>query len=167
MNLMAKALSVAQSQNGVREVPVNSNRGPDVEKYLKSVGVGPGNAWCAAFTSWCIEAAGGKKGADYPHTAGTSAIWTWAQSRGPQYWLNPQDPTHSTLTIPAGALFLIYGKVGEVERVKHVGFVQSVRGGAIRTIEGNTNLSGSREGGGVYELERMISGIYRFVFYGL
>ncbi|MEL6614128.1 MAG: CHAP domain-containing protein [Bacteroidota bacterium] len=52
-----RPLDVALSQVGVVERPRNSNRGPDVEKYLRSVGVGPGAPWCASFTSWCrIEA---------------------------------------------------------------------------------------------------------------
>lgn len=53
----SRPLDVALSQVGVVERPRNSNRGPDVEKYLRSVGVGPGAPWCASFTSWCrIEA---------------------------------------------------------------------------------------------------------------
>ena len=29
----------------VRETPKGSNKGPEVEAYLKSVGLGPGNSW--------------------------------------------------------------------------------------------------------------------------
>jgi len=36
----------------------------------------------------------------------------------------------------------------------HTGFVESVNGGLQSTIEGNTDASKSREGGGVYRLQR-------------
>jgi hypothetical protein len=165
--LMADSLIVALSQVGVREMPVNSNRGPEVEKYLTAVGVGPGNAWCAAFTSWCIQQAGGTPGTDYPHTAWTPAIWSWAQGRGRDHWMHPDDVAAGVRTPPPGTLFLLYGRVGDVERVNHVGFVERVEGGTVWTVEGNTDASGSREGGGVYQRERAVKTIYRFVLYGL
>ena len=63
---------------------------------------------------------------------------------------------------------MLYGKVGETERVNHVGFVDGMNGGkqVVSTIEGNTNPAGSREGGGVYERQRQLQSIYRFVMYG-
>jgi hypothetical protein len=38
----------------------------------------------------------------------------------------------------------------------HTGLVESVAGGFITTIEGNTDASKTREGGGVYRLKRKI-----------
>jgi hypothetical protein len=38
----------------------------------------------------------------------------------------------------------------------HTGLVESVQGGLITTIEGNTNTALSREGGGVYRLTRKL-----------
>ena len=55
---------------------------------------------------------------------------------------------------------------GGEDRVKHVGFVEAVEGDTVQTVEGNTNKAGSREGGGVYRLERRLLSVYRFVFYG-
>ena len=163
--LMLDSLAVAKSQIGVREEPMNSNSGPDVDVYLKSVNVPPGNAWCAAFTSWCIKTAGGTPKVDYPHTAWTPAIWQWADTEG--MGIHPADVGAGTRDVPPGALFLLFGKVGEVERVKHVGFVDRIEAGIVHTVEGNTNKAGSREGGGVYRLERPIDTIYRFVRYGV
>ena len=51
--LAAAALRYAQSQVGQREQPKGSNRGPMVDKYLASVGLQPGYAWCQAFVYWC------------------------------------------------------------------------------------------------------------------
>ena len=67
--------------------------------------------------------------------------------------------------VPNGALFLLYGKVGDIERVNHVGFVEyhSPVDQVVHTVEGNTNPAGSREGGGVFRRERRLGGIYRFV----
>ena len=48
---------VYTAELGVRELTGN-NDGADVEKYLESVGLGKGYAWCAAFVHWCLEQAG-------------------------------------------------------------------------------------------------------------
>lgn len=34
------------------------NDGPEVEAFLRSVGLGPGPPWCAAFTTFCLKAHG-------------------------------------------------------------------------------------------------------------
>ena len=71
--------------------------------------------------------------------------------------------------VPDGALFLLYGKVGETERVNHVGFIEHIDpvDQMVHAIEGNTNPAGSREGGGVFRRERRLAEIYRFVMYGI
>jgi len=49
----------------------------------------------------------------------------------------------------------------------HTGIVTNVSDGYIRTIEGNTNISGSREGLGVAQLNRKIISINAgFIDYG-
>jgi hypothetical protein len=48
-------LLVASSFVGVTER--GANRGPEVEMFLRGVGLGPGHAWCAAFVSYCLEVA--------------------------------------------------------------------------------------------------------------
>jgi hypothetical protein len=49
----------------------------------------------------------------------------------------------------------------------HTGFVESVLGGHVRTIEGNTDASQTREGGGVYRLTRKLVDINKgFIDYG-
>lgn len=162
-NLMSDSLRVALTQDGVREVPMNSNSGPEVDAYLRCVNAPVGSAWCAAFTSWCIMTAEGTAKVDYPHTAWTPAIWQWAETMNSE--IKSADVIAGTKIVPAGALFLLFGKVGNTERVKHVGFVNHVSNNIVHTIEGNTNKSGSREGGGVYQLERPLSSIYGFVTY--
>lgn len=55
--LLHTTLAVAVSQIGVMENPPGRNTGPEVDKYLESVGLGPGYAWCAAFVYWVFEKA--------------------------------------------------------------------------------------------------------------
>jgi len=43
----------------------------------------------------------------------------------------------------------------------HTGFVERVEGGYITTIEGNTDASMTREGGGVYRLARKLLSVNR------
>ena len=55
--LTDKTLKIAQSQIGKQEFPKGSNAGVDIEKYLKSVGLGKGYSWCMAFVYWCFSEA--------------------------------------------------------------------------------------------------------------
>jgi hypothetical protein len=41
----------------------------------------------------------------------------------------------------------------------HTGFVERVEGGHVHTIEGNTDASQGREGGGVYRLARRLASV--------
>ncbi len=63
-------------------------------------------------------------------------------------------PAESGIFVPGMVLVMDYG-AGK----GHTGFVQGVEGGFIHTIEGNTDASRTREGGGVYELRRKLSAI--------
>ncbi len=55
--LLRKVLEIAAGEIGVREDPPASNRGKRVQEYQASVGVDPGEPWCAAFVYWCFAAA--------------------------------------------------------------------------------------------------------------
>jgi hypothetical protein len=59
------AVALAEEAKKIREVPPDSNRGPAVETYLASVGLGKGNPWCCAFTYWCFEQAACAHGAHW------------------------------------------------------------------------------------------------------
>ena len=53
----------------------------------------------------------------------------------------------------------------EKDRIAHVGFVDQWDGTWLITVEGNTNVSGSREGDGVYRKRRLVKSIYRVARY--
>lgn len=156
--LLTRMLAVAagEERKKVREVPKDSNRGPDVDKYLQRVGLGPGHAWCCAFTYWSFDEAAAQLGRPNPmvKTAGCLDHWNRAGQRGAR-----RIPTAEALdtrdAITPGMLFIMDHGGG----LGHTGIVEEVAAGLLTTIEGNTDASRAREGGGVYRLSRSINEI--------
>jgi hypothetical protein len=146
-NLRSQVVATYQTQLGVREA-TGKNDGPEVEKYLSSVGLGKGYSWCGAFVYWCLlqNEIKGPKGAAWAPVWGVSAS---------QVWKNAQSYTRLPM---AGDVFTIY--YPHLKRIGHVGFVHQYKGNTIVTVEGNTNAAGSREGDGVYKKVRIARQIY-------
>ena len=82
--LAQKAWEIARSQIGVKEQPLGSNAGPQVNAYLASVGLGPGYFWCAAFVYWCYQQAAQQMKVTNPmlKSASSSDIFAWAKQAG-------------------------------------------------------------------------------------
>lgn len=135
-----KLVAIAASQIGVRELTGN-NDGHAVSSYLKLVGLPPGYAWCAAFISWVFA----QEGYSHPRTAWSPALF-------------PRDRITAT---PAPA-DLIGIHVPSFNRIAHVGMVERSYHDWIISIEGNTNMSGGRDGDGVYRRWRHRRTIARF-----
>lgn len=137
----------ADSQVGVRES--GSNKGRMVEEYQQVAGLGRGGgfAWCAAFVYWCCLKAGGVA-SRLPSRGQCAAVWRWAE------WATQSGRRRSA---PArGRLFYWVDK----DRSGHIGVcLGDPVLGIFRTIEGNTNLLGSREGDGVYKRTRTVAGL--------
>lgn len=134
--LVRRALEIARSQVGVREVG-GPNHGPQVEEYQKSVGAKPGDSWCAAFCYWAFREAAEQLNIINPcvRTAGALKADHMAQVG------------YHTDVPESGCLFFIDHGEGK----GHVGFVDEVHDdGTLITCEGNTNGGGSRNGDGVY-----------------
>jgi hypothetical protein len=150
--LVQKAVDVALSQKGVREEGENAGR--KVEEFLRSVGLGAGFPWCAAFVYWCTQKAADELKVKNPfiRTAGCAVIASWAR----EHDLLEEMPQ-------AGDVFLRWSTVAGVFRASHTGFVTKVSGAQFDTIEGNTNTGGSREGIGVFARKRTNDNRYRFV----
>ena len=148
--LAYKALKIANSQIGKQELPKGSNAGTDVEKYLKSVGLGKGYSWCMAFVYWCFLEASIQLTTNNPlkKTGGVLAQW------------NTIDDKYKKIEPQQGDIFIMdFGK-GQ----GHTGFVSKVlANGTIKTIEGNTNDDGSREGYKVCNRIRNIRTIKGFI----
>jgi len=141
-DLARETILSAITQIGVEEVPRGSNKGVDVEKYLKSIGLGGGYSWCMAFAYWNVQQASKKLKITNPllKTGGVMRQW------------NESVALRST-TPQSGYLFIL----DEGNGLGHTGLVEYVVGNTIHTIEGNTNDEGSREGYEVCRRVRKIS----------
>ena len=145
----------AEAAKKVREVG-GKNAGPDVEKYLKCLGMSKGSPWCAAFVSWCVMQSRGL--AKPPSWCSGSAVSLFqvagrsktcvkvtpvdadfkSKVKAGYIWSRAQDDA-AAAAARKGAW--CQGHTGIVVKVDDIGF---------HTIEGNTNAAGSREGDGVY-----------------
>ncbi len=165
--LLVATLEFAATQVGVMEDPLGSNRGPQVDKYIASVGLDPAgkHAWCVALLFFCFEEASKQLARANPmiRTGGVLTHWDKAGVSG-----IPRIKTERAVNDPAlvkpGQIFVIDAGGG----LGHSGFVERVVGGKLVTIEGNTNQDGSRNGIGVFRrFERKINSINRgFIDYG-
>lgn len=151
-------LRIALDENGVKEDPPGSNRGPRVDRYLVAAGLDPEKGsypWCAAFVSWCML--------EVALRLGKLAFRGSASVEG----LHLHNPD---LLLPPGAdpwpgdIFLHFGEGGH----NHCGFVtRPVKvGGTLvgcGTFEGNTDKAGSRTGGQVMHQNRPVTYLTAFL----
>lgn len=152
--LYKTVLDIARSQIGKVENPLGSNSGPDINKYHQSVGIPTGLAWCMAFVYWCYNEAYKKTGKANPliKTGGVLNHWNKATCKK----ITSADAIQNPALVKPGHIFIISTGSG----TGHTGLVESVNGGILTTIEGNTNEGGSREGIGVFRRSaRTISSI--------
>jgi hypothetical protein len=132
MTLTDTALQIAISQLGNAEIPHGSNWGKHVEKYLKSVSIELPASWCMAFVYWCVNEAAKEMGVANPLEKTGGVMNQWINSKDLRIVDKPRK----------GDIFIMdFGK-GK----GHTGFVASVTGDRIYTIEGNSNDEGVREG---------------------
>lgn len=161
--LSQKALEIAVSQEGVSEQPKGSNRGPEVDEYLRSVGLDPKGkyAWCAAFVYWCFAQAATQLQVSNPvfKTAGVLNHWNKAKARKILGGVALADPN----LIKPGMIFIMKfgGGTGHTGFVRRIDPIQKL----IYTVEGNTNDDGSREGYEVALRKRPISSMFGFIDY--
>lgn len=145
-DLARRIVELAAAEIGVREVPRNSNRGSRVEEYQRATWLnGTGWPWCAAFLCWLVREL--EKDFDLPFarplTAGAWDFERWARDEGVKLF-KPRSE------IRAGDIVVF--------TFSHIGLAaEDESAGRVITIEGNTDSSGSREGGGVYRKTRATS----------
>jgi hypothetical protein len=135
-----KLLRIAKNELGTREAS-GQNDGPKVAAYLHYVSFRQGNPWCAAFVSWVF----GQAGYPAPRTAWSPALFPESKRRK---------------KIAPAMVFGIY--FNNLKRIAHCGLVEGQDGDWLLTIEGNTNMAGSREGDGVYRKRRPLKTIKYF-----
>jgi hypothetical protein len=148
------ATATAEANKGVREV--GKNAGPDVEKYLKCLGMAKGSPWCAAFVSWCVMTSKGLP--KPPKWCSGSAVSLYQVSSNSKtiVKVTPVEADYQSKVKPG----MIWSRAQDPAAAAaarkgawcqgHTGIVVAVDGIGWHTIEGNTNAAGSREGDGVY-----------------
>ena len=159
--LLKTVLVRAASQVGVLEQPKNSNGGPQVNEYLRRAGVpldlpAEKKPWCCAFVYWCFDQASRDEGRANPmvKTAGCLDHWNRV-SGGRARRIDAARAVDDPGLVEPGMIFIMDHGQGR----GHTGLVERVAGGLLHTIEGNTDASRTREGGGVYRLTRKMGEI--------
>jgi len=152
-DLLSAAVRISRTQVGVMEVPLGSNGGPQVDQYLASVGLGTGFFWCMAFVYWVFNEAAREQNRKNPLVKTGGVLMHWKDSKGKK--IETADAINNPSLVKPGHIFIMDHGGGK----GHTGIVTAVEGGNIRTIEGNSNNDGSRNGIGVVELVRKINSI--------
>lgn len=142
-------IKVFKSQIGVKEATGN-NDGPAVEMYLKTVGLGKGYPWCAAFIKWSLLEV---------KAPGAQTINGMALSTDrPDRYVYFKGKYFGKTLLPGDVGTLYYSSL---KRIGHVFFYNGSAGaGSIYTVEGNTNSQNSRDGDGVYLRIRSLSSVH-------
>lgn len=147
-----RVVEIARTYIGVRESRWNSSR--IIDKWLRAVGLEPGYAWCAAYVSAVLA----ESGVQSTPKKGKAAVRNW------DAWARAERRTIPIERVGAGDMFWWLNPDG----TGHMGIVEEqperMADGTwlIHTIEGNTNLGGSREGDGVYRKTRRVRANYVF-----
>jgi hypothetical protein len=150
---IAAVIAEAVTQIGVMEDPPGSNSGPKVKEYLASVDIDFPVAWCAAFLYWCFDQVAKTKGKPNPLVKTGGVLKHWNSSSAKK--ILAKDAKDNPALVKPGHIFILDFGGG----AGHTGIVESVNGGFIEVIEGNTNVNGSREGVGVFRRTRKINSI--------
>lgn len=138
-NNSRKVIEIAKKEIGVRETAHNSS--PRINQYLICVGFKKAAPWCSAFCSWCFREAG----LAAPRTAWSPGLFPAGR------------------TVKAAKPGLVMGiYFPSLQRIGHCGIVESVRGSIVLSIEGNTNVAGSREGDAVMRKARHYRSIAKY-----
>jgi hypothetical protein len=157
MTISEKAFEIATTQLGVRETG-NSNSGPEVNQYLKSVDLSPGNPWCMGFVYWCYNQAAAQLGVTNFLIRTGSVLHQWNEQQAPRKIVLDKVLKNPAI-IQTGAVFIMdFGK-----GMGHTGLVERIHNGVVETIEGNTNDDGSREGYEVCRRSRKLASIKGFI----
>lgn len=109
-----------------------TNRGPMVDDFNVMAGAPLGSPWCASSLTWCFRKSGVPR-SELPVLAASVAGWrSWARDHG------------RLIPKPVSRGIGLY--VDPDTNRGHIWMVARVVGPLMFTLEGNTNVAGSREG---------------------
>lgn len=143
--LKYKVAELASHEIGVVEQPVNSNKGPQIEYYQKTVGLTPGNAYCAAFISTMIRDAAIELNVTPTFKKSARALGLWERNEVLQ--IKKEDLTPAML--PCVGIH-DHGD-GHGHAYLAIGYDPAT--GKIQSVDPNSNPHGSYNGGGVHVLD--------------
>jgi hypothetical protein len=153
--LPERVASIAESKIGLRESG-GANKGPQIREFLDADSYKPnatddGYPWCASFVCRIVQLAmhGREWTFQRPTTPGAWAFEKWSLAQDRSTWTRK----------PAGR-DIARGDI-VVFNFSHIGIAVGMpdKHGWVRTVEGNTNKAGSRDGDGVYLKVRNVSSI--------
>lgn len=135
----ALEFAIKELKAGAGEVGGN-NKGPFVKKYLAPTGLSEGNAWCAAFLSWCFlqAASGNLNNMPFKYAAGARNVFTQLRNKGLDI-----KSTNINYTPEPGDI-VTWWRVSMSSGFGHIAIVHHSEDGFIYTIEGNkaANVAG-------------------------
>lgn len=138
MNIAAQ---VAEKYIGYTEELNNSGfKDEAFEKRMESVGWQTGQAWCAYFTELVWKEAFPELFEKLDKLFSGGAVKTFTNFSKDSDFVCDKVPESGAVVIWQ------YYKDGKPHWSGHAGIVESIEGETIRTVEGNTNAAGGREG---------------------
>jgi hypothetical protein len=142
--MKAQIVPVAELFVGWVRETTGKNDGPWVEAIQRTTGNKKGDPWCASFVNWVLDIAYRDMN-PLPATASCDVLLEFARKN--QLLTNTPQP---------GDVFLV---MRTKDDAIHTGIVTDVKVDTVKTIEGNTNREGAREGNGVWARERARAGL--------
>lgn len=162
-----KLIAIARAEVGVVEQPKNSNTGKRVREYQRATNLeGTGWPYCAAFVCWCVREWGKLSEVRDALKMTAPQFEVWRPKTAAAYGFDDWAKSKKLLVInenaQPGVHILRTADIVNYD-FSHVGLVVTDVGNILKTIEGNTDEAGSREGGGVYAKTRARSLARRFI----
>lgn len=158
------ALKFAKQHLAANACEIGRNQGPWVRLYMDADPVrghdGPEYAWCGGFVRFCIQQAL----ENLELEAAPSTVWRmqegWSVDRVAE-WATRHGKFHKNPSpeyVKPGSLFLVH-RAGR--DWTHIGFVEEYDHDRkiVKTVEGNTNVAGQREGIAVMRRYRAVKGL--------
>ena len=157
VSIMDKQIALLAADDAVANVGVTEtdkdNHGPAIKKYLKTVGLEEGFAWCAAFLKYRFMNAAEKLdltlSKDFLKLDGYTPNWEKYAKKN-KIWTSLEEAKANPLNIKKGHVVLFYSS--EKERIYHCGIVISCNQSGVVCVEGNTSGGPGVDanGGGVF-----------------
>lgn len=144
-------VAIASREIGTTEVD-GTNCGLRVNEYKSATWLDPyrGWPWCAAFVCWCVREAMKTGGRQWtfkrPMTAGAFDFENWSRAQDDSTWTKKPAGTD---ILPGDIVIYKFSHIG-------ISVTRPDKNNNFLAVEGNTDSSGSREGGGVFRKQRRL-----------